>query len=256
MKNKLLVGVIAALALLLFIALILPPISKRASAKKTPLKKAKIAIVIDDWGYHLDNLPIIKGIKVPLTCAILPNLKNSKAVARELNNFGFEIILHLPMEPKEKYNLEENTITSGMNEEQIRKILDTGLGSVIFAKGMNNHMGSRITENSKISTTIMSEAKRRNLYFLDSYVTAQSVCRQIAFKLKVKFARRDVFLDNQNDPAYIKEQLIKLTKLAAKRGSAIGIGHDRKNTLRVLREMVPILKKEGYQFVFASELAR
>lgn len=255
MKNKHLIIIVVVSILLLFIALILTPIYKKAPSKKISAIKGRIAIVIDDWGYHLDNLAIVKEIKVPLTCAILPNLKNSAPVARELNNLGFEIILHLPMEPKEKYKLENNTLTTIMNAGQIHDILDNDLASVIFAKGINNHMGSRITEDRKIMTMVMTEAKKRKLYFLDSFVTAKSVCREISVKIKVRFARRDVFLDNQDDPTYIRGQLIKLKNLARRQGSVIAIGHDRRNTLMVLRELLPIMKKEGYEFVFVSNLA-
>lgn len=255
MKNKPPIIIVATSVLLLFIALILTPIYKKTPGKKAAAK-ARIAIVIDDWGYHLNNLAIIKEIKVPLTCAILPNLKNSSLVARELNKLGFEIILHLPMEPKEKYRLERDTITAIMDTRQIQDILDKDLGSVIFAKGISNHMGSRITENKKISTIVMAEVKKRKLYFLDSFVNPKSVCREIAAKIKVRFARRDVFLDNQDDPVYIKSQLIKLKNLAGRKGTVIAIGHDRRNTLMVLNQILPMMQKEGYEFVFVSELAK
>ncbi len=256
MKNKIIIVIAAILALLLFIALILPRTHKKLPGKLAPVARGVIAIVIDDWGYHLDNLAVAKQIKLPLTCAILPNLKNSESVARQLNGSGFEIILHQPMQPKGNSRIEKNTITLGMDEAQVRNILAIDLASVIFAKGISNHMGSAITEDSKMSMVVMSETKKHKLYFLDSFVTAKSVCRQIAGKIRVRFARRDVFLDNQDDPAYIKEQLIKLTNLARRQGSVIAIGHDRKNTLTVLKEMLPRLKREGYKFVFVSELAK
>ena len=68
--------------------------------------------------------------------------------------------------------------------------------------------------------------------------------------------RRDVFLDNVEESGYIKQQINKLKSKARSRGFAIGIGHDRKVTLEVLREVMPQLSKEGYKFVFLSELER
>ncbi len=256
MKNKFLIFALIILLFFAFISLILIPIHKEPAAKKAPIYKGRIAIVIDDWGYHLDNLSIAAGIKQPLTCAILPNLKNSAGVARKLNHLGFEIILHLPMEPKEKIRLENNTITLGMNAREIRNILDQDLASIIFAKGVSNHMGSAITEDRGSSLMVMAEVKKRKLYFLDSFVTAKSVCLGIAKEIKIRFAKRDVFLDDQNDPGYIKGQLIRLKNLSAKHGSAIGIGHDRKTTLMVLKEILPQLERQGYKFVFVSEVAR
>lgn len=259
MHNKTLKLLGVSLFLLIFIALILIPLHKKPPVKKIPLShgrviRGRIAIVIDDWGYNLNNFSIIKQIKQPLTCAILPGLKDSNLVMQKLNSLGFEIILHLPMEPKEKYNLENNTITLGMDAEQISKIFEQDLLSITLAKGISNHMGSRITEDEKSSAMVMAEAKKRKLYFFDSFVTNQSVCPVLAKKINIRFAKRDVFLDNQNDSAYIKGQLIKLKKMARRQGSAIGIGHDRKNTLLVLKEMLGQLEKEGYELVFLSQV--
>lgn len=239
-----------------FIALILTPIRKKVLLKKPPKIAGRMAIVIDDWGYSLNNLRIIEQIKQPLTCAILPGLKNSNLVMQKLNNLGFEIILHLPMEPKEKHNLEKNTITLGLDAEGIRKIFEKDLSSITFAKGVSNHMGSRITEDKKTSALVMAEAKKRKLYFFDSFVTNKSTCPALAKQMKIRFAKRDIFLDNQDDFEYIERQLIKLKHLARKQGIAIGIAHDRIHTLLVLKEMLGQMEKEGYEFVFLSQVVR
>jgi len=256
MKNKFLIISAAVLLLFIFIAAFLKPVYKKEARRPARAVKGRIAIVIDDWGYQLNNLEIIGQIKQPLTCAVLPGLKNTQVVAQKLDKLGFEVILHLPMEPKEKYRLEKNTITMNMRQSQIRRILDQDLATVIFAKGISNHMGSRITEDLNSSTMIMLEIKKRNLYFLDSFVTAKSICALLARKMRLRFARRDVFLDNRLDPEYIRNQINGLKNLARRRGFAIGIGHDRRNTLLILKEMLPQLEKEGYKFVFVSEIAR
>lgn len=257
MKKKLIITIALVLSLFVFIAVILTSVDRKVTrkAKAAPIK-GRIAIVIDDWGYNLNNLEIIEKIKQPLTCAILPNLNNSGLLAQKLHNFGFEIILHLPMEPKEKSRLERNTVRTSMNAGQIRSILDQDLASILFAKGISNHMGSRITEDNRVSALIMSEAKKRKLYFLDSFVTPKSVCPLLAKKIQVRFAKRDIFLDNLDDPVYIKGQIIKLRDLSKKNGQAIGIGHDRRNTLVALKEAIPQLVKAGYKLVFVSEIAK
>ena len=254
MKNKTFMALGIILVLLVFIALILVPLHKKAPVKKPLPPRGRMAIVIDDWGYSLNNLRIIEQIKQPLTCAILPGLKNSNLVMEKLNNLGFEIILHLPMEPKEKFNLENNTITLKMDAQEISNIFDKDLASVTLAKGVSNHMGSAITEDKKASARVLVEARKRGLYFFDSFVTSKSVCPALAKKIKIRFVKRDVFLDNQDDFGYIRGQLIKLKNLARSKGTAIGIGHDRKNTLLILKEMLPQLEKEGYKFVFLSQV--
>ncbi|MBP7216427.1 MAG: divergent polysaccharide deacetylase family protein [Candidatus Omnitrophica bacterium] len=221
-----------------------------------PSVKGKIAIVLDDWGYNEEDVALASRIRYPLTMAVLPNLAYSKQVARELHKNGFQIILHFPMEPKEKRNLEKNTILSTMKQSTVKRILRESLLDVPHAQGISNHMGSRITADKNIMGYIIQELKAQGLYFLDSYVSADSVCAQVAKQYQLKFAQRDIFLDNQDDPAYIKNQLLKLQVKARIRGSAIGIGHDRKETLAVLREVMPSMEKEGFRFVFVSDLVK
>jgi polysaccharide deacetylase 2 family uncharacterized protein YibQ len=91
---------------------------------------------------------------------------------------------------------------------------------------------------------------------LDSLVSSNSVCIQVATEKQVPFAERDIFLDNKLDTSYIRGQLVKLKNKAAARGKAIGIGHDRRATLEVLKEEIPNLEKEGYKFVFISDLVK
>ena len=222
-----------------------------------PKGRGKIAIVLDDWGYGLRQLPTLKTIRRPLTIAVLPSLPYSTRVAQEAQAHGYEVILHLPMEPKDpSASREQETILIGMSNQQIQKILQESFRSVPFAKGINNHQGSKATTDRALMEVVLNEVKRRDLYFLDSRVTESSVCGDVARGLKVRYARRNVFLDNDKTPERIRQRLVELARLAAHEGSAIGIGHDRPNTLRALQEAVPALEKAGYTLVSASELAQ
>jgi polysaccharide deacetylase 2 family uncharacterized protein YibQ len=98
--------------------------------------------------------------------------------------------------------------------------------------------------------------KSRNLYFLDSFVSSKSICFNLAKKIHLGFARRDVFLDNNVEPEYIRKQLEKLKKTAKSYGRAIGVGHDHRVTLEVLKEEMPRLEKQGYKFVFVSQMIK
>ncbi|MCX5708184.1 MAG: divergent polysaccharide deacetylase family protein [Candidatus Omnitrophica bacterium] len=218
---------------------------------------AKIAIVIDDAGNSRANFDIIKGLKkYPVTFSIIPGLNFSEGAARELTSLGFQVILHLPMEPKEKMDIEPNTILTSMDDSQISSIVDHDLAATPEVKGVNNHMGSRVTEDARTLSIVLDLIKSRHLFFLDSFVTVNSLGKQLAEEKKIKFVKRDVFLDNHPDPSYIRQQIEQLKKKARLNGQAVGIGHDRKNTLEVLREELPSMEKEGYKFVFVSDLAR
>ena len=259
MKNlsyKITIGVLLLVIIILgvFIAITRP--KKPAKIPAAITVKGRIAIVLDDWGYNMNNLYIIDQIKYPLTASILPNLNYSRQVAEELHNRGFRIILHLPMEPYEKYRLEKNTILTTMDEQTISKIIDEDLADIVYADGASNHMGSAATEDARTMGIVFKELKKKHIFFLDSFVTSKSVCFNLARKIGMETARRDVFLDNIEEAGYIKQQIYKLKLRAKSKGYAIGIGHDRKITLQVLKEIMPQLEKEGFKFVLLSELVR
>jgi len=225
-------------------------------ARQPLLIKGKIAIVLDDWGYNLNNLRPLADIKYPLTLSVLPNLPYSKAIARHGLSLGYEVILHLPMEPIEKYRLETDTILTSMDKDKIINIINRDLENLKGIKGVSNHMGSKATDDAHTMAVIFGELKKRGLYYLDSFVSPDSVCLNLARKMRLAFVRRDVFIDNKEDPDYIKSQIYKLKACARSHGQAVGIGHDRKITIEVLKEVMPQLEKEGYKFVFVSELVR
>lgn len=251
-RYKIIIGLLLLVIILQWVFII-----KRPKKIPPPLPiKGKIAIVIDDWGYNLNNLTLVEQIKYPLTVSVLPNLNYSRTVAEELHKRGFEIILHLPLQPRENARLEKDTIMTSMDELTIRNILKDDLTNVVYALGVSNHMGSKATEDPRIMGIIFKELKKRNLYFLDSLVSSDSIGFDLAHKVQLGFISRDVFLDNTETPEYIKGQINKLKTRARVYGQAVGIGHDRKTTLEVLKEVMPRLEKEGYKFVFVSELIR
>lgn len=259
-KQNLAILILSALVIIegIFIIRLMAPKPERKVSKIRPpvAVKGKIAIVLDDWGYNLNNLFFLKQIRSRLTVSVLPSLSYSKRIAQEAHSLGFEVILHLPMEPEEKIRLEQNTIMASMDDKTIKNILLYDLNNISYARGLNNHMGSKATKNSRVMSVVFDELKKRGLYFLDSYVTSESACFDLAREKNVGFAKRDIFLDNTEDPEYIKGQINKLKMKARVYGQAIGIGHDRRITLEVLRDVLPLLEKEGYKLVFVSDLAR
>ena len=238
-----------------------PPREARVQEKEIPTvrpkeKLGKIALVIDDWGYNLKNRNFITDNDFHVTISILPFKPFSTQIAQLAFHKQKDIIIHMPMEPqnKENYGLEENTLLTSMGKKTIIRLMDEAFDCVPYAKGMSNHMGSKATQDLKLMRIVMEYLKKKNLFFLDSCVTPHSVCKNLAKKFRVGFAGRDVFIDNDSDSSSIKEQLFKLAQIAKRRGVAIGIGHDRPNTIAVLREMIPRLEEEGYQFVNLSEI--
>ena len=232
-------------------------------ARVTPEVKGRIAIVLDDWGYNLADLSLLYEIKNPVTIAVLPNLQYSKQVAVKAKENGYQAILHLPLESKSNKSPEKDTLYCNLDNRNLTLNLRQILGSVPDIFGVNNHQGSKATEDPRVMGIVFTELRKRKLFFLDSLTTDRSVCENTAKALGVKYAKRDVFLDlppfkltEQQLRTYIQSRLYKLSDMAIQNGSAIGIGHDRKVTISVLADVIPRLEKKGIKFVFVSELER
>ncbi len=233
------------------------PEMPKASIVKPKVRLGKIAIVLDDWGYNLKNRDFITDNDFSLTLSVLPFKPFSTEVARLAHQKNKDVIVHMPMEPhnKDDYGLEEKTLLTTMDRDTVLKMLDLAFESVPYARGISNHMGSMATENTRLMRIVLEYLKKHEMLFLDSLVTPRSVCRKIAQGLKLRYAQRNVFIDNESDRAYIRSQLDKLAFMAKIKGMAIGIGHDRVNTIAVLKEAIPELEAQGYEFVNLSEVA-
>jgi len=252
MKNKI---IISAVALVVVILLVLG--IRKIFIRPLEPKGPQVAIVIDDWGYNLRPLKLLKDLDIPITVSILPNLRYSSRIAKEAHQLGHRVILHLPMEPEtkgRKIGLEKDTILSSMSDDEIRDITHRALNSVPYATGVSSHMGSAATKDRRIMSVIFAQLKAEDLFFLDSLVVEDSVGQELAHKMRLRFASRDFFLDNLDDKEYIREQFDKLIKFAQEFGYAIGIAHAKVKTLKVLREQAPLMEELGIEFVFISDL--
>lgn len=222
-----------------------------------PQKPPRVAIIIDDVGYDRLLAEKFIGLNAALTLSILPYSPHHKEIARSAHAQGAEIMLHLPMEPLEypEVNPGPGALLTSMSPDELLKALDENLTAVPHVKGVNNHMGSKLTAHSEQVYQVFSVLKRWGLFFVDSRTTEASVCLPSARLLQLPFARRDVFLDNVQEPAAIRKQVWELVRLARSRGQAVGIGHAHSSMYNVFKEMLPELRQQ-IEFVPVSRLVR
>ncbi|MDI3281579.1 MAG: divergent polysaccharide deacetylase family protein, partial [Bacillota bacterium] len=128
------------------------------------LAGARVALVIDDWGLPGRGAERLLALPIPLTMAVIPYQPASRAQAEAGAARGWEVLLHLPMEPKNSaWRLSRETIRVGMSEEEIRRLVRLGLLAVPQADGINNHMGSRATASPEVMRAVLEEVRRRRL---------------------------------------------------------------------------------------------
>jgi polysaccharide deacetylase 2 family uncharacterized protein YibQ len=219
---------------------------------------AKVAIVIDDLGWDLETAQDLLTLDVPLSFAILPSAPYRAVIAQEAQRRGWDILLHLPMEPYRYPDMDpgQPVLLSTMSMRELAAQIGVALNALPLAVGVNNHMGSRLTENRAAMQAVMQQMKHHHLFFLDSRTTQHSVAYQVAQEMDVPTAQRQVFLDHEVQDIKIQQQLRHLATLAHAYGSAIGIGHPYPETLRVLQKILPTLRQDDIEIVPVSHLVR
>jgi len=223
------------------------------------LKVPRLALVIDDAGYKEGgDLRALWGLKVPATVAVIPGLEFSTSIASQAPQHGWDVICHMPMEGHEvtppgtyRWFLRRNT-----NPEELTRILSGALAELPNCRGMNNHMGSRATEEKDLMLQTAHFLRERGLFFLDSRTSVKSIASETMRSAGVLSADRNVFLDNSESEASIHRQLRQAIAIAKKKGYAVAIGHFRAPSLKALTKDLPEVRQAGVSFVYLSELVK
>lgn len=218
--------------------------------------KAELAIVVDDMGASLQEARALVAIGVPITLAIIPGLRSYQEVATYAAEHGYEIMVHMPMQPKEypRRRLESNGLLLEQSDDEIRSRVLGYLAALPNAVGANNHMGSGFTEHQGKMRVVLETLKEEKLFFLDSITTPRTTGFKVAVELRMDRAKRDVFLDNEQNEAYIRKQLAQAVNRARKNGHAIAICHPHPATITVLSKALPELRFQGITLVSVSSL--
>jgi polysaccharide deacetylase 2 family uncharacterized protein YibQ len=229
----------------------LPP----APLPDIPDEKPRVAIIIDDVGYHRAVANRLIGLGPELTLSILPGSPFAGEILEKARLMGMEVLVHMPMEPREYPGIDPGpgALLAGMTPVELMRQLNANLDAVPGAVGVNNHMGSRLTARWPQMYQILSVLRRRSLFFIDSETSGASICRGPARLLQIPFASRDVFLDHDPTADSVRRQIRLLVRMARHHGEAVGIGHPYGVTFEVLSEMIDWLR-ESVHLVPASRL--
>lgn len=197
--------------------------------------QSKLAIVIDDVGYHSKEDAAIFAMPREISVAIIPAAPYARARNQEAKSQGRDILIHMPMQPISAIKIEDGGLHLGMSAAQVNDRVNTAKNIVRDAIGMNNHMGSAATADPQLMTYLMTALQEKHLFFLDSRTIGKSVAGKIAKEQGVRSLDRHIFLDDSNEFADVQRQFKAAIHYARKHGSAIAIGHPRANTIAVLQ---------------------
>lgn len=228
-------------------------LSKR-EAKQENLKliigqKPKLAIIIDDMA-NKEQVKELKTLHLKLNPSFFPSHTLHPNTPKLAKEFEFYMV-HLPLKALSFQN-KMSVLSPEDNEEEIEKTIAKIKGEFKNLKFINNHTGSLFTSDEEAMRRLYKVLDKYHLSFVDSKTIHNSKAPKIAKEMQKIYIKRDVFLDNEDDVIYVKNQLLSAVKLAQKKGYAIAIGHPKKNTFKALKESKELLK--SVDLVYLSEL--
>lgn len=204
-----------------------------------------IAIIIDDMGHNLREGERLIALDQPITLAFLPYRRFTRSLAESAHRRNKEIMLHAPMANTHNFDLGPGGLTNSMSRQEVITTLRRSLQAIPHVQGVNNHMGSLLTQRIEPMEWVMSELYRYPLYFVDSRTIASSVASDVAEAYRIPTLTRDVFLDHEQTEEFVDQQFKRLVQLARRNGSAIGIGHPHQVTVDYLEKHLPQLDQQG-----------
>ena len=216
------------------------------------------AIVIDDMGRDLEATRKLLALNYPITFSVLPYLQYTQETAEEAHRRGREVMLHLPMQPEAAGHASpgKGAVLVGMSGAEVQRVVQNDLDAVPYAAGVNNHMGSRATQNMALMVDVMKILSDRRLYFIDSRTTAASVALEAARREGMPSFYRAVFLDDKETVPYTLGQLREFRRKVEQDGVALAIGHPHATTIAALAKFLPELKKADIELVAPSQIVR
>lgn len=225
---------------------LIKPIQK----KDLNTKKPKIVIIIDDIATKSQlNEVLNTGLK--LTPSVFPISNKNKEMKRAVNNLDF-FMVHLPLEAK-KYKDELDTLSIKDSTNRIREKIEEIKSSLPNVKYINNHTGSKFTEDRNSMDRLLSILEENNIDFLDSKTTTKSAIEEISKSTNKYFLQRDIFIDNELSIESINKQVKNGIEIAKERGYAILIGHPHKQTFKVLKNAKKNILRE-VDIIYVDEL--
>jgi uncharacterized protein len=230
---------------------------RNAVAFAVPRGKPMIAVVLDDVGVARSHAELAIELPGAVTLSFMTYADDVADMAARARAQGHELMLHVPMQPLDgDVDAGPHALTVDLPEPELLKRLAWGLDRFPGYIGINNHMGSRFTQDERGMAIVLAELKRRGLLFLDSRTIGNTVGDKLAAHMGVAHVMRDVFLDNEMDEAAVYRKLVETERIAASKGQAVAIGHPHPATIAAIRAWIPKAEARGFVIVPLSAVAK
>ena len=127
--------------------------------------------------------------------------------------------------------------------------------SVPYVAGVNNHMGSRATQDAALMADVMESEQSAG--FISSTAAPRPQLRRWSGAAPgLPAFYRAVFLDDTESVAYTLGQLREFRHTVEQEGVALAIGHPHATTIAALAKFLPELDRADIELVPPSQIVR
>lgn len=215
---------------------------------------AQLVLIIDDVGNNRELGERTVNLPGRVNLAFLPETPWASRLANRAAHNGHLVMLHVPMANAENRPLGPDGLTPDMDQQTLQQTLRHAIDSIPHVSGINNHMGSLLTEQTDAMRWVMEVLAEQNLFFVDSRTSAASVAYREAKAAGIPALTRDVFLDNVRTEAALQAQFDQALRIAEKRGRAVLIGHPYPETLDFLYRQLPLMADSNVRLAAVTDV--
>jgi polysaccharide deacetylase 2 family uncharacterized protein YibQ len=201
-----------------------------------------IAFVVDS--FDIASLKALNEFTQPYALIVNP-FDTSKALFFDLGRLSNapEILLHLPMEPKEYPYLKPGAGALMIHHTPtiIQELLNKALKQLPQSIGAINYMGSRALSNPPLVRTLIQFLAQKGMLFLEYQPTRHSVVASVCHKLQAPCQS----LTSKAIPGRVPAYLTSVLLMAQKTGSAIAVLPLSEAHIQEVQKVLPIAKDQG-----------
>ena len=217
----------------------------------------QLALIIDDVGYDMRAFQRLLELPLNMTISILPDSPYAAEAARMAHQHGLTVMLHMPMQtanPKYKQKMERFYLHKDMTKQAFTDVFEAALAKVPYVVGINNHMGSLLTEDSKSMLWLTELCAKHDLFFIDSRTSSASVGAKIAEETGISWNERDIFLDHSVETEKLQHAWDSAISCAKRNDHCILLAHPHKETVTFLEQQIQAINHQ--QFVSITDVLK
>lgn len=223
--------------------------------------KARMAIIIDNYGSRPELTRRFDDLPGVFTAAVYPELDDARAWADRARDRGMEVLVNLPMEPKAfpVKNPGPNAVLVDLSGRAIRKLVRRAVDRVGPVIGIKTYMGSLAVEDRDVMRSLLEEVKELNLVFVDATAEKYSTSIELGREIDLPVIALDSVADverGHGNAATVGIRFDDFVDVCRKRGYGVGVVVPQEGTLEVLESRLDALARQGIVVMGLGEVLR